>query len=309
MNAFVIARISIHRKRGISVDLTVLRLRIVANLLTKMDNSRNAGKEIILHEWWKAFGERKILRAHMFVAWVFLHLPPCMLGFFFWFAPLAEHHKGWFTGVAMMANYTTILIIGSRRAVTRKGPIVLRIGSLRSPRRAAIAVIGIVISGLFGFLGAATEGTFYGLGLAVTSAALTILITASSGLDPVSATRPMATLVNDRNFAVVIGIALGAYATLYYVSLYGLAAALMLASMCVLGSFFSSSYMRYLVAAYFGGTEGLPLRFAGFLDWCHSTGLLRISGIGYQFRHQELLDYLNHDEHQHCLDMRKRSHC
>jgi hypothetical protein len=218
-----------------------------------------------------------------------------------------EHNKGWFTFVAIMLNYATIML-GFQQAVTRKGPIALRIGSLRSPRRAAIAAIGIVISGVFGLLGTITEGTFYGLGFGVTLAALLILITASSGPDPVSATRPMATLVNDRNFAVVIGIALGAYATLYYVSLYGLAVALWLASMCVLGSFFSSSYMRYLVAAYFGRTEGLPFRFARFLSWCHSAGLLRVSGIGYQFRHQELLDYLNRDEHQHCLNIQNRSH-
>lgn len=300
IETFVVARISIHRKGRISVASNILRLRIVANLLTKSHNSGNGGREIILHQWWKVFNERKVVKAHIFVAWTFLHLPPCMLGFFLWLAPLPEHNKSGFTVVAVMMNYVTIMIISSKRAATRKEPIALRIGSLRSPRRAIIVVLGMAISGLSGLLGSVTEGTFYGLGLGVTSATLVILITASSGLDPASTTRPMATLVNDRKFAVVIGIALGAYATLYYVTLYGLAAALMLALMCVLGSFCSSSYIRYLVAAYFGGKEGLPLRFARFLSWCHSAGLLRGSGIGYQFRHQELLDYLNHNEHQHC---------
>jgi hypothetical protein len=145
-----------------------------------------------------------------------------------------------------------------------------------------------------GAMAAVGFGFFYGVGVGVTLAALLTLITASSGLDPVNATRPIATLVNDRNFSIVIGISIGAYATLYYVTLYGLTVALTFATMCVLGSVFSSSYMRYLVAVYFSKWRGLPLRFANFLSWSHSAGILRVSGIGYQFRHQELLDYLKH---------------
>ena len=103
----------------------------------------------------------------------------------------------------------------------------------------------------------------------------------------------MATLMNDRDFAIVMAIAIGAFATLYYVTLYGLTVAFIYAAMCFLGVVFSSSYMRYLAAAYCGGIfRKLPFRFARFLNWCHSAGILRVSGIGYQFRHKELLDYL-----------------
>jgi hypothetical protein len=62
--------------------------------------------------------------------------------------------------------------------------------------------------------------------------------------------------------------------------------------MCVIGAIVRSTYARYLAAAYLGKTRGLPLRFARFLDWCQSAGIMRISGAGYQFRHKELLDYL-----------------
>jgi hypothetical protein len=36
----------------------------------------------------------------------------------------------------------------------------------------------------------------------------------------------------------------------------------------------------------------LPLRLNPFLLWCYDAGLVRIAGIGYQFRHRELQDYL-----------------
>lgn len=35
-----------------------------------------------------------------------------------------------------------------------------------------------------------------------------------------------------------------------------------------------------------------PLRFGAFLDWAQQAGLLRISGIAYQFRHRQLQDWL-----------------
>ncbi|MFH8701855.1 NACHT domain-containing protein [Streptomyces chartreusis] len=36
----------------------------------------------------------------------------------------------------------------------------------------------------------------------------------------------------------------------------------------------------------------LPWRLGAFLNWCYDAGLLRISGIAYQFRHRELQDWL-----------------
>lgn len=36
----------------------------------------------------------------------------------------------------------------------------------------------------------------------------------------------------------------------------------------------------------------LPLRLGAFLDWAYEAGLLRVSGIAYQFRHDELRNWL-----------------
>lgn len=38
----------------------------------------------------------------------------------------------------------------------------------------------------------------------------------------------------------------------------------------------------------------LPWRLGRFLAWCYEAGLVRVAGIGYQFRHRELQDHLAH---------------
>ncbi len=41
-----------------------------------------------------------------------------------------------------------------------------------------------------------------------------------------------------------------------------------------------------------------PLRFGAFLDWAHQARLLRVSGVSYQFRHQQLQDWLTANQLQ-----------
>jgi hypothetical protein len=54
-----------------------------------------------------------------------------------------------------------------------------------------------------------------------------------------------------------------------------------------------SACVRYLLAVTVNRVKGNgPLRFGGFLDWAHDAGLLRISGVAYQFRHRQLQDWL-----------------
>lgn len=52
----------------------------------------------------------------------------------------------------------------------------------------------------------------------------------------------------------------------------------------------SARYYLGVVAGAFRGTR--PVRFSAFLDWCCHAGLLRVSGIAYQFRHRQLQDWL-----------------
>jgi len=59
------------------------------------------------------------------------------------------------------------------------------------------------------------------------------------------------------------------------------------------GSRGSSALARYHAAVMVNWVRGrAPLRFGAFLDWAHDAGLLRVSGVAYQFRHRQLQDWL-----------------
>lgn len=56
------------------------------------------------------------------------------------------------------------------------------------------------------------------------------------------------------------------------------------------------AWLRYVIAMTFMKFRGdLPWRLGAFLDWAYQAGLMRISGIGYQFRHRQLRERLARD--------------
>jgi len=58
-------------------------------------------------------------------------------------------------------------------------------------------------------------------------------------------------------------------------------------------AFGGASSARYYLGVVVGALRGTrPLGFNAFLDWCCHAGLLRVSGIAYQFRHRQLQDWL-----------------
>ncbi|PWS43350.1 hypothetical protein DKT74_17175 [Streptomyces sp. ZEA17I] len=60
----------------------------------------------------------------------------------------------------------------------------------------------------------------------------------------------------------------------------------------VLGfGFFLVPWLRYITAMTLARKE-LPWRLAAFLDWAKKAGLMTISGVGFQFRHQELQEWI-----------------
>lgn len=79
---------------------------------------------------------------------------------------------------------------------------------------------------------------------------------------------------------------------------YGISAGLSIGATCgVYVASLSTVARRYfaLLLCTRSGKYRLPWRLGHFLDACYRAGLVRIAGIGYQFRHRELQDYLaNH---------------
>jgi hypothetical protein len=61
---------------------------------------------------------------------------------------------------------------------------------------------------------------------------------------------------------------------------------------CSLG-YFAGAWTRFRITVAVNAARGrAPLRFGAFLDWAVQAGLLRVSGISYQFRHRQLQDWL-----------------
>jgi hypothetical protein len=55
----------------------------------------------------------------------------------------------------------------------------------------------------------------------------------------------------------------------------------------------ASTWTRYHIAVVIAAFRGKsPLKFGAFLDWAQQAGLLRVSGVAYQFRHRQLQDWL-----------------
>ena len=56
----------------------------------------------------------------------------------------------------------------------------------------------------------------------------------------------------------------------------------------------ASAWTRYYISVVINATRRRgPLRFGAFLDWAQQAGLLRVSGVAYQFRHRQLQDWLS----------------
>jgi hypothetical protein len=65
----------------------------------------------------------------------------------------------------------------------------------------------------------------------------------------------------------------------------GLTAGIALASRC---------WLRYAISITMEASRGrIPLRFARFMDWAYGAGLLRVTGVSYQFRHEKLKSSLS----------------
>ena len=138
MKAVLDARIAASGTRRRPASVT-RRLHMLAALLTAMETSRKEGTEIVLHDWWKAFPERRVNRVQGMGTQALTTLAFNAL----WFLPFPSPHQDltWYLGV--MANYMLIQMYCIVMMRTRKGPTAFRLAVMRSPRSALTAVAGV----------------------------------------------------------------------------------------------------------------------------------------------------------------------
>jgi hypothetical protein len=122
------------------------------------------------------------------------------------------------------------------------------------------------------------------------------------GLRRVGATSldPRDPLRNDLTVLLGFGFESGLLGGFVFVFVFRFGVAFGFAAGCVLGlvgglalGITGNSWLRYVIAVVLiAHHQSMPIRFAGFLAWAYRSGLLRVAGDSYQFRHVELRDRL-----------------
>jgi hypothetical protein len=259
--------------------------------------------DIQLDLWWRPVGEKLTRLVHM-AAVLIIAVP--------WLVAAVTTHQ---LGLAIIgATVLPFVVLAS----FSPSPHQLRFSQLRTPR-GLLEVLSRTAVGLIAGLALGLAGRFASPVIAVLTFALGLALMATLVLDvkdsSPQAIGPRDVIQADRRFGLLAGLAFGVGGALAG----GLAGALArwLAARLGVGlatehgglvlgltegltlglafglAFGAASSVRYRIGVLIGAFRGsLPTKFGAFLDWAQRSGLLRTSGIAYQFRHRQLQDWL-----------------
>lgn len=297
---FVPSAVTIVRPRSTQMDVmdrTAKTERWLGRLAAILDR---AGPNIILQELWKARARKSTRWLHALVS-VPGSAPVGLIG--------AEVANG-STGLAVALSCTTIGVAFGIWAAVDPDPLPSRI----SPRRLREWRYSVPIFA-FGLAsgGNAVRTSGWKVGLTIwllTTLAGCIVLGLRRGA--ADAARPGDPLKNDLLFGIALGLTGGACAclpggltgglltTIGIKHTLGLWPSIVLA--LALGpiagiSIGSRAWLRYVITLTIEALpRRLPWRLNGFLDWGYRAGILRVSGLAYQFRHEEFRIWLSTQE-------------
>jgi NACHT domain len=275
-------------------------LTVLAQHLRWQANNEMSPTNLLPHElWWVAAAARRPVRAvHTTISVV----AGIAMG------SLAAELTGGTTGAVVtclgMATGAGFGLYAGLRKKPQPSRVNIRL-ALRSPQWAGlVAVVGVGAAAA----GIVDGGASVGITEAV-AAALAACILVGLGYGTSHAVTPDEPLTNDLVFGLALGSVAGIATGLPGGLTGGLAARLHLnAHLSVPGSAFlaivisliagvalgSRAWLRYAIAISFLAPRGrLPWKTRELLDWAATAGLLRTSGIAYQFRHDDLREYLD----------------
>ncbi|MGH8904508.1 MAG: NACHT domain-containing protein, partial [Egibacteraceae bacterium] len=323
LDGFVPAAARLHPSdRYPDSDQVVGWLRTVAGHLRWQADHGRSGTDIVLHEWWPAAGQRQV-RFWAVAVNVAAVLPllcvlfwPAMGPPWRWVGYVREHAavfadlpRDILVGDVLLLLALIFMVGGAVWAGLRQEvepPSNVRLVMPRTPDEwrklarglavglavgfafvlavgfAFVLAVGLAVGFAFGFAFVLAFVLAGGLTLGlVAGLAVGLAVGLDRGLD--GAVTPREPLHNAFMSMLVGGLVGGLAVGLAFGLVFGL----------VFGLLGSQVLVRYGVAVLLAArARSLPLRLGLFLEWARAAGVIRVSGIAYQFRHRELQMWL-----------------
>jgi hypothetical protein len=261
--------------------------------------------DIELDKWWRSVGPWAAPIIH-----IALLLPVAVL----WLAIGIIDHRlsSLFLGSSLLIMAFAAGLPPTSPHQTKVGLLITRRGLRRSGLWFLIGLAGGLVAGLVaGFVAGSAAGLTVGIvvGLAtgaVTGVATGLVFGIQYGLETNSpeAIGPRDLLRKDYQYGLIVGLMAGLVVGLVlgisaglvdgvaFGFLYGLAGGVSFGVSYSL-TIGAESWARYCIAVGIAAIRRSgPLRFGAALDWAYQAGLLRLAGVAFQFRHQQLQDWL-----------------
>ena len=305
VNALLLDRFvpSVVRQQDSSRRLTENQvMQLLTDLAHDLDwQARHKGSatDIELDKWWRSVGPRAAPIIH-----IALILPIAVL----WLAVGIIDHMA-----SSLIAGVSLLLLAFVAGLPPTSPHQAKFGLLitrRGLRRFGLSFLGGLGIGLvlglvsvLGFKLGLVLGLVTGLGIGLI---VGLVFGLQYGVETNSpeAIGPRDLLRKDRQYGLVVGLVAGLAGGLLYGIpagladgaafgfLYGLAGAVSVGVSYSL-TLGAESWTRYCIAVGIAAIRRSgPLRFGAALDWAYQAGLLRLAGVAYQFRHQQLQIWL-----------------
>ncbi|GAB3855559.1 hypothetical protein GCM10029963_50530 [Micromonospora andamanensis] len=274
-------------------DRARFHLSRIAHLL-QSPKSDEQSIDIVLHDWWRRFGARVPAwqsRAGLFAAVVPFSLPLDRL-------PLEGYspapNAGWTSWAMPLANFLMLLTMAVATPYQVTRPTALNISRFLSSAgllRVSLLLVLSVGTGYF-FLVATSSGL---LGAAIGVGLFVMLVSVIGRRTEATkdATGPHDPIRRDFVASGIYGLGMGTFMGAYNAEALGPLMGLLFGIGYFLAMTVGFAAGRYFMTTVMGPSVGLPLRLSSHLRWAKSAGILRTSGISYQFRHRELMTYLS----------------
>jgi NACHT domain len=265
-------------------------LTALADGLRQQIHRGGSGTDIQLYQWWRSVGVK--LNYIIYLILIIVVASP-------WFidAAVEENFFPAIVGILIIAAQVGGIAINLnpsprqlkiRKIITRRGLLRVAIGLGFGP---LFVLEFFVLNKLSGQN--PTDGLTTAL---VAGIAFGLLMGMATGLleSAPKAVRPRDVIRTDGRYGLVVGIAFALLGFIFTVPTglrYGLLGALSFGLAAFTNA--AGAWTRYHISVIvIASRQQGPLRFGAFLDWAQEAGLLRVSGIAYQFRHRQLQDWL-----------------